>query len=169
MSTATTNPSAYTPRYTSLLILPLSGPSSPLSTVEDVPDSPDQFFGAGTVAQLSEEQKRVAAFQAETKIDLEINNGDPIDPPIPPALTDCATLLATANLLMISSHPATALGGEDVSSTEQRLSLAREYRQLGYELLEELDEDEDVSGDDDSDRTHGGFARAVTPGSNVDR
>lgn len=125
---------------------------SPLGpTVTDQPTAADEWFGSGSAVSLSNEQKRAALYSAEHTIDRRLNDGLPLPDPIPPDVRDAANLYATYLLLLPNAHPATALGGEDVASTDDRLELAREYKILFEERVEELDKDPNVGEDDEAD------------------
>lgn len=150
-------------RYGSLDAIPYAGPDAGLGP--DVHRSgvaaPTGSFP--TDSDYTPEQKREALRYAESKIDRKINGGEPIDPPHPPDLGVAANCYATYWLLLPSSHITDATKAE-LAGGGTDLTLAREYQAIADGIVDDLDEDEDVSGDEDSNRTHGGFAKAVTPG-----
>ena len=165
MSSTDNAPSAYTPRYSSINEIPVGGPDSPLGpNVSDDP-SVDSSFSLPSDARVSEGQKRAALHWAEGRVDRRINGGDPLADPVPSDVVDAVNCYATYWLLVPSIHIASAFRGESDDSGDVRLEIAREYKQQGDDIIADLDEDPGVSGDEDTDRTHGGSVRTVTPGS----
>ena len=163
---ATDTPSSYEPRYSTTGEIPVGGPDSPLG--------PD-ITGGGTTGEgynlsssaLTARQKKAALHWAEHRVDRKINGGEELDlQTIPPDVIDAVNFYATYWLLVPSVHVASAQRGETTDDGSVRLQIAREYKAQGDEIVADLDDDEDVSGDEDNDRTHGGFVTTVTPGSN---
>ena len=77
---------------------------------------------------------------------------------------------ATYRLAQTTKHPASQYRGEWAGDASDRLSYAASLKEDYHDLVERIEaNDEDDVDDVGGTRTHGGFAKAVTPGSKTKR
>jgi hypothetical protein len=130
---------------------------------EDWPVGEDDVF-----ASFDEPEVARAVYEAERRLEADINAGTPItDPGALHSLA--ASYWATYRLVSTVKHPASKYSGE-LADPDGRASYASALKEDYYDLVDRIEAfDEDEVQEVGGTRTAGGFVRTVTPGSKSDR
>jgi len=133
----------YQPRYVPTQEIPVEGPDS-----YDIED------------------KRRALFQAESKLDTDINGGEPIsEENIHPIHRFAVLNLATYHLVRSAVSPRDTTLGDIANDGDRRETYAKQFLETYNEAVDSLAETDVTDGDDDSGRYYGATGSSDGSGS----